>query len=336
MPVDIAYTVMEKASIYNLDRGVKHIKFYWHGGEPTLNGIQFFEKIIKFQFELRDKYDIEIKNAIQTNGFLINNEWIEFFKKNSFGVGISIDGPNHINDIQRVSVSNMPTTRIVLNNIKAIMDAGLEAGILSVITNRHQNALTMYEFYRKNKINDVGFCKSFSKNHNILNEEQTVTNSNYSNFMINFFDLFYYGTYQFTHREFEAIMRKIIEAQGNSVCTFSGRTSCGMFPTVNIDGDVFFCDDYDLIIDKVLGNIKNSNFDEIFDSDLFKKRKQESLEVYYDCAKRCDFAAICGAGCPRHDLRTANNKIENYYCESSKLIIQHTKEIVEKTISHIK
>ena len=337
MSTEMAYAIMEKALKYNIDRGIKQTKFYWHGGEPTLNGLKFFENIVNIQLEQKKKYNVEIKNSMQTNGILINKKWIEFFKKNSFSVGVSIDGPSYINDTQRVTVSGKPTTYIVMDNIKAITQAGVEVGVLSVISNKHRNALNLYDFYKKNQIDGVGFCKSFVKNCDSINEKHTISNNNLAHFMNDFFDLYFFGKYQINQREYEAIMRKIIESPGDSVCTLSGRTSCGMFPTINFDGDVFFCDDFDLIKDQVLGNIIKSSFDDIFNTKLYRSKKQCALNIYLECSKKCDLSSICGGGCPRHDLKTTDGEIQNYYCESFKSIIFHIRNIIEgKFIKNIK
>ena len=67
------------------------IAFTWHGGEPTLAGISFFDKAIALQ----KKYlpaGKHVVNAIQTNGLLIDDDWCRFLKDNHFEIGLSIDG----------------------------------------------------------------------------------------------------------------------------------------------------------------------------------------------------------------------------------------------------
>ena len=63
------------------------VTFAWQGGEPTLMGIEFFRKAV----ELQDKYrpsGMTIRNSLQTNGTIINDEWATFFKQNNFLIGI--------------------------------------------------------------------------------------------------------------------------------------------------------------------------------------------------------------------------------------------------------
>jgi len=67
-----------------------HLKFTWHGGEPLLAGIPFFEKIIEFQNKHCKKGQL-ILNTVQTNGTLINEKWTDFFRAHNFRIGISVE-----------------------------------------------------------------------------------------------------------------------------------------------------------------------------------------------------------------------------------------------------
>ena len=58
------------------------VSFAFQGGEPTLAGLEFFERVIRYQEQyLKEsgKKDLHIHNAIQTNGFLIDEKWAAFF-----------------------------------------------------------------------------------------------------------------------------------------------------------------------------------------------------------------------------------------------------------------
>ncbi|MCD8028456.1 MAG: 4Fe-4S cluster-binding domain-containing protein [Erysipelotrichaceae bacterium] len=66
------------------------ITYAFQGGEPTLAGLSFFQTFVDNVNTNKDKQIIHY--SIQTNGILINEEWLSFFKKYHFLVGISIDG----------------------------------------------------------------------------------------------------------------------------------------------------------------------------------------------------------------------------------------------------
>src|SRR5271169_1574915 len=84
------------------------IVFSWQGGEPTLLGVEFFEKVVA----LEKKYQrpgLHIENDLQTNGTLLNDEWCSFLRENKFLVGLSIDGPQELHDKFRVNKGGQPT-----------------------------------------------------------------------------------------------------------------------------------------------------------------------------------------------------------------------------------
>ena len=76
------------------------VSYAFQGGEPTLRGIDFFEKVVEFEKQY-NKHGIRVNNALQTNGYLINEAWCEFFQKNHFLIGLSVDGTKEIHDSYR-------------------------------------------------------------------------------------------------------------------------------------------------------------------------------------------------------------------------------------------
>lgn len=73
------------------------VHFGWHGGEPTLAGVDFYRRVI----ELQQRYlpaGWRCLNNLQTNGTLLDERWCSFLAEHQFTVGISIDGPARFHD----------------------------------------------------------------------------------------------------------------------------------------------------------------------------------------------------------------------------------------------
>ena len=84
------------------------VVFSWQGGEPTLLGLEFFQKVV----ELEQKYkkpNQRIENDLQTNGTLLDDEWGAFLKKHGFLAGLNIDGPKELHDCYRLAKDGRPT-----------------------------------------------------------------------------------------------------------------------------------------------------------------------------------------------------------------------------------
>ena len=54
------------------------IEFAWHGGEPTMCGIPFFERAMALQQKYGEGR--HILNTLQTNGTLLTDDWCRFFR----------------------------------------------------------------------------------------------------------------------------------------------------------------------------------------------------------------------------------------------------------------
>lgn len=299
--------------------------FCWHGGEPTLNGLDFFGRIFEIQDGLIKKHGIKIKNLFQTNGILLDHEWMRLLKRANMFVGISVDGPKHINDLQR-SHSDM-----VMKSIRLLQEHSVQFSVLTVIGNNHKNAKEIFDFYVENNIRSVGFCKEFSYSDLFCKQVTAVEIEMLKNFLIAFFDLYFDSSYELSIREFETAFRNIIGVS-NGVCSMKKRALCGTFPSINPNGDVFFCSDFGMEKDDVLGNIYEAQLDLLLSSEIFR-RIQEKTSVFprNKCKKGCAVVEICGYGCPRHDV-SLDGTVNNYFCETYKVLIDH---IREKIVNYI-
>ena len=82
--------------------------YAYQGGEPTLRGIDFFRKAVAFQKQY-NRHGIQVNNALQTNGYLLDEEWCLFLKENQFLVGLSVDGTAKYHDALRHSKTGVGT-----------------------------------------------------------------------------------------------------------------------------------------------------------------------------------------------------------------------------------
>ncbi len=115
------------------------VLFTWHGGEPLLRPLSFYEKAL----ELQRRYagGRRTDNCIQTNGTLLNDEWCRFFRDNGFLVGISIDGPRRFHEPMRGASFDR-----VLRGIDLLEKHGVEWNAMAVVNS--QNVDCPVEFYR--------------------------------------------------------------------------------------------------------------------------------------------------------------------------------------------
>ncbi|MET0793170.1 MAG: radical SAM protein, partial [Polyangiaceae bacterium] len=133
---------------YIASQDAEEIAFTWHGGEPTLMGLPFFERVVELQRRHLPK-GRRISNDLQTNGTLLDEDWYRFLAKHSFLVGLSIDGPRALHDFYRPTKKGKPTFDKVFEATQRLKAHGIQFSTLTTV-NRHNasHALEVYRFLR--------------------------------------------------------------------------------------------------------------------------------------------------------------------------------------------
>jgi uncharacterized protein len=113
--------------------GQEYTEIVFHGGEPFLIGAAVFDEWCAMA-RARLAGITRAGFAIQTNGTLIDDEWIEVIRRHRIQIGISMDGPKAIHDVFRVDHAGRGSHAQVEQGIARLREARIPFGILCVIT----------------------------------------------------------------------------------------------------------------------------------------------------------------------------------------------------------
>jgi uncharacterized protein len=133
------------------------VEFVWQGGEPTLLGIEFFQRVV----ELQQPYTAlkTISNSLQTNGTLLDDEWCRFLKQHDFMVGISLDGPREIHDRYRRDRAGNGTFESVLRGLRLLRNHGVQFNVMaSVARETAARPLDVYRFFKDEGVEYIQFA----------------------------------------------------------------------------------------------------------------------------------------------------------------------------------
>jgi len=290
--------------------------FAFQGGEPTLVGLDFYKKLIEFEKKYNFK-NVQINNAIQTNGIIIDDKWVKFLSKNEFLAGLSLDGPKDIHDAYRIGPSEKGSFLRVMETVNYFNKYNVEYNILFVVTAlaaRHIDKI--YNFYKKNNFKYLQFIPCIDP----LNEkpgehEYSLTPERYSYFLKSLFDLWYNDCVKgdiVSIRFFDNIIG-IIMGYRPEACGMSGVCSCQF--VIEANGGVYPCDFY--VFDEwLLGNVKDFSFNDLQNCEVAIKFIESSKYVDPKC-KECKWFNLCRGGCRRDREPFVNSSpVLNRYCRS--------------------
>ena len=104
MSADTLHALVDKALAY----AEGECTFAFQGGEPTLAGLDFFRDLTDYVARHENPKRIQVRYALQTNGYALDEDWAKWFAENRVLVGVSLDGPKEVHD--RTRRGRGPTT----------------------------------------------------------------------------------------------------------------------------------------------------------------------------------------------------------------------------------
>ena len=296
-----------------------NVFFIWHGGEPLLAGIPFFESVVSFQ--AMHKKNHVIKNMIQTNATLVNDDWAQFFKTNNFRVGVSLDGNEESHNRFRKRGSGDGSFSQVMRGIKILRDHGIEPGIIQTITADNLSRTKENFHFFVNAIGAKGWGTNIyldTDNSNRAMLGQSITNKQLTDFLINQIDLWLIqDNVNLRIREIENFISGILNKKPSS-CAFNG--SCTRYFYLECDGRIYPCDRSSGRPDLLLGNLSRQSLQEILSSTTKSDYDKQVSNLPSECLT-CEWQKSCNNGCTMNRVGWIGGKY--YFCETRKAIFSY-------------
>ncbi len=298
----------------------ENINVLIHGGEPTLCGIKYIRSIFEYEKKLQENSSVSFKNTIQTNGLLLNDEWINLFMENRVNVGISFDGPH--NDVLREK------TDTVLSVIKRCKEKGLRIGVLCVESSQSiNNLIQTYEWFNYQgisyKILPIFRCGNAKTEEEFLMDAEQYVSA--------LMRLYEYWLQDEKCKIRVNTLEEFTRLFDSQYCMQFGASCIYHRLALNADGNIYPCGrPYDEIF--LLGNIdKVDKIDRLFESEGYQKLVAIVNKRKENCQKECEFYSVCKGGCISNSIIDGSmSQINGESCLQTHLIFQNVKDINEK------
>lgn len=300
----------------------------FQGGEPTLAGLKYFEKITELIAVQSKK--VAVHYALQTNGIVINEAWCRFLKTYDFLVGLSIDGSPIYHDLNRLDAKGRGTFQRVMAT-KALFDKfGVEYNVLCVLTNPlAKEAKKVFQFIKDSNIQFVQFIPCLDELNAEKRSKYALTPQRFASFYQQMFKLWLAELRQGNYisiKLFDDIFNLFVKQQVTA-CGILG--NCQIQYVIEADGSVYPCDFY--VLDEYrMGYIQELGLRELFEQDVSKDFLCEKRITHTYCTA-CPFQKMCRGGCRRMKDACYVSKGEDFcgYQTVLKTMLPHLEEIMK-------
>ncbi len=308
---------------------VPHVTIAWQGGEPTLMGLDFFQRAVAVERECAPSGCV-VENTLQTNGVLLDERWCQFLAEHRFLVGLSLDGPRHMHDAFRHDRRGNPVFDQVARAARLMQKHGVEFNILCTVNAvNSRKPLEVYSFFRDELktpylqfIPIVEIQDDAGPRQDARVTARSVRPKQYGRFLSAIFD-------EWVRRDvgrmfiqfFDGVLAAWLRGQP-TLCAL--QPECGQSVALEHTGDLYSCDHF-VEPEHLLGNILDTQLATLVGSErqrTFGRRKASTLPRY---CRKCAWLFTCHGECPKNRIaRTPDGEPGlNYLCPGLQAFFRH-------------
>jgi uncharacterized protein len=291
------------ASPYLSDR----LTILWHAGEPLVPGVAYYERAFEILSRARSPA-MAISHSFQTNGTLLDQGWVDFFRRNGVKVGLSVDGPAHLNDRYRKTRRQGGSFDQVMRGVRVLRENDFPFHVITVLTRESLHcAKELFEFYVENGITQVGFnIEEIEGDHGTSSLQVGDVDRQMRRFFQEFIDLAEAHPGKLEVREFVGAL----DAIGNPASFHYGNPLAQPLRTISVgvNGELSTFSPELLGYGSgrhgqfVFGNVHENALTDIPDDPRFQSVNAEIARGLDRCRQSCEYFEICLGGAPANKL----------------------------------
>lgn len=276
-------------------RAFETINWIWHGGEPTLAGIEFYKRNMEIIRYIASKYNTKINFSMQSNGKILSNNdlYLKVLKKLGINISFSLDYIN--NNEYRYAKEEFYK---ILSTVKTY-----NLPIINVVN--HNEFDKIIDTYKKLESENISFMLNKRFCGNETKEQLNEIIYNYKKYI----DFILWENDDIKDKTLKDFIKAIINNKG-VLCTLDN--CIGKFININPDGDIFPCDRYGKINSSKYGyiNIKDIEFSllEYLNSNILNNIMNDNNNFIKENCKECEVYYFCNGGCKAN--RITNGTID--------------------------
>jgi uncharacterized protein len=308
----VATRLAERIAEHCDRHGLEAFTVEFHGGEPLLVGTRRLQALLDI---LRERSGVRLRFVLQTNGTLLDQEWIELFARNDVSFGLSLDGPPELADTRRIyRRGGGGTTGHVLRKLDALRAAGstfdeVFGGCLCVI-NAESNGGALVDWFADNGFASVDFLLPDGNYSNFPQDWRGV--APYRDFLLSAFDRWYsLGERAPRIRKFELMMLGLLggtvrlDALGGDLrrlCVVESDGSIGVNDVARICGGDLAHDQLTIFTHRLDEHVQGYGILE--------------LQALCTQCQSCPYLAACGGGYLPHRFDGVAFDNPSLYCDA--------------------
>ncbi len=299
----------------------------WHAGEPMVLPIAFYRDAFGMIENLRPR-DLSVVHSFQTNGTLIDEAWCAFFSEAQINLGVSIDGPRHLHDRNRVTRSGRGTFDKTIAGVRLLRRQGVPFHVISVLSSASMAVPEeMFDFYVAEGIEQVCFNVEESEGDHVSESfGDSGAEAGYYRFLREFWRLSAAAPGKITFlREIEHALQQVIrpkeavfrnplvEPFAITSMDWAGNISTFSPELLGLKNPVY--DNF------ILGNINHDALVDLPSRPAFTRMFADIGAGVAMCRDGCEYFSVCGGGEPVNKLAENGSfaSTETTYCRLTKM-----------------
>jgi uncharacterized protein len=311
------------------------VHFEWHGGEPTLLGVDYFRSVVRMQKAHRGPGQT-ITNGIQTNGMHLDSAWARLLCQEGFSVGLSLDGPADLHDMYRRTPDGTPTHGRVLESLRMLKEHRVFCNVLCVLhAGNAAEPDRVYDFFRSEGVTHLQFLPLVVPAGPGRVSHATASPDTIGRFFCRIFDRWMaQDVGRIVIQTFDEALRPLYGAP-HALCVH--RETCGDVAVLEHNGDFYACDHF-VDADHLIGKLGEQALGDLMAHPRMKEFGAAKRDSLPSVCRVCDVLASCNGGCPKDRIATAPDGESglNYLCPAYTMFFRHSRPGLARLASHMK